>query len=61
MDSPSHTENNELYKVKKENIQLKMRLVKIMIILENVSKMMESSRDSIVSQLSDTTLELPTD
>ena len=54
-------EKNELHKLKAENVLLKMRLVKIMIILENVSKTMERSRDAIVAQLSETTLGLPED
>jgi hypothetical protein len=50
---------NELYKLKKENMMLKMRLVKIMVILENVKNAMEKAKDGIMAQLCDTTLELP--
>jgi hypothetical protein len=49
----------EIYLLKKENIQLRMRLVKIMVLLENVAKSMEKAKDGIVAQLSDTSLELP--
>ena len=40
---------------------LRMRLVKIMALLESVVKSMEKAKDGIVAQLCDTTLELPTD
>jgi hypothetical protein len=50
---------NELYELKKENMMLKMRLVKIMVILENVKNAMEKAKDGIMSQLCDTNLELP--
>ena len=49
----------EIYLLKKENIQLRMRLVKIMVLLESVVKSMEKAKDGIVAQLSDTSLELP--
>jgi len=52
-------EKNELHKLKSENVLLKLRLVKIMIILENMSNTMERSRDAIVAQLSETNLGLP--
>ena len=54
-------EKNEYHLLKKENTLLKMRLVKIMLILENVGKTMERSKDAIVAQLSETTLGLPED
>jgi len=65
MDFPStptlqqSIEKNELHKVKAENVLLKLRLVKIMIILENMGKTMERSRDAIVGQLSETGVGLP--
>ena len=49
----------EIYLLKKENIQLRMRLVKIMVLLESVVKSMEKAKDGIVAHLSDTSLELP--
>jgi hypothetical protein len=54
-------EKNEIYELKKENSLLKLRLVKIMIILENVIKTMERSKDAIMSQLSETGVGLPDD
>jgi len=50
-----------LHKTKEENAMLKMRLVKIMIILENVKKTMERSKDAIIAQLSETGMGLPED
>jgi len=50
-----------LHKTKEENVMLKLRLVKIMIILENVIKTMERSKDAIMSQLSETGVGLPDD
>ena len=50
---------NKLYELQKENILLKMRLVKIMAILQNVVKTMERAKDGIVGQLLDTSGELP--
>jgi hypothetical protein len=55
------TSQNALYLLRKENLMLRMRLVKIMVLLESVVKSMEKAKDGIVAQLSDTTLELPTD
>jgi hypothetical protein len=52
---------NTLYLLRKENLMLRMRLVKIMALLESVVKSMEKAKDGIVAQLCDTTLELPTD
>lgn len=54
-------EKNEVHTLKKENTLLKMRLVKIMLILENVSKTMDRSRDAIVAQLSETSMGLAED
>ena len=50
-----------LYDLKKENIMLRMRLVKIMALLESVVKSMEKAKDGIVAHLLDTPAELPTD
>jgi len=59
MDLPTTTAL--LHKTKEENVLLKMRLVKIMIILENIKKTMERSKDAIIAQLSETGLGLPED
>jgi hypothetical protein len=49
----------KLYELQKENIMLKMRLVKIMVMLENVAKAMDKAKDGIMAQLTDVSLELP--
>jgi hypothetical protein len=49
----------KMYEVKKENVMLKMRLVKIMVLLDNVKNAMEKAKDGIVAQLCDVNLELP--
>jgi len=43
-----------IYNLKRENIALKTRLVKIMLILENTKNLMEKSKDAIIKELSDT-------
>jgi len=52
---------NALYLLRKENLMLRMRLVKIMVLLESVVKSMEKAKDGIVAQLLDTPADLPTD
>lgn len=52
---------NALYDLKKENLMLRMRLVKIMALLESVVKTMEKAKDGIVAHLLDNTIEIPTD
>lgn len=53
------TNKNEVYELKRENILLRLRLVKIMMLLENVNKSMEKAKDGIMAQLCDTSLEIP--
>jgi hypothetical protein len=50
--------SQEIYRLKRENIVLRMRLVKIMVLLESVVKSMETAKDGIMAQLLDTTVEL---
>jgi hypothetical protein len=52
------TNKQEVYELKRENIMLRMRLVKIMVLLENVKKSMEKAKDGIMAQLCDTSLEI---
>jgi len=50
---------SDVYELKRENIMLRMRLVKIMVLLENVKNSMEKAKDGIMAQLCDTSLEIP--
>lgn len=59
MDSLTPAEyQKEIYALKRENISLKMRLVKIMVILDNTKNLMEKSKDAIMAQLADTSIEI---
>jgi hypothetical protein len=49
---------SDVYELKRENIMLRMRLVKIMVLLENVKNSMEKAKDGIMAQLCDTSLEI---
>ena len=53
------TNKNEVYELKRENVLLRMRLVKIMVLLENVKNSMEKAKDGIMAQLCDASLDLP--
>jgi len=48
----------EIASLKRENISLKMRLVKIMVILDNTRTLMEKSKDAIMGHLADTSIEI---
>lgn len=59
MDSRTPAEyQQEIYNLKRENINLKMRLVKIMVILDNTKTLMEKSKDAIMAQLADTNFDI---
>lgn len=59
MDSLTPAEyQKEIYNLKRENISLKMRLVKIMVILDNTKNLMEKSKDAIMGQLADTNFDI---
>jgi hypothetical protein len=59
MDTRTPAEyQQEIYTLKRENINLKMRLVKIMVILDNTKTLMEKSKDAIMAQLADTNVEI---
>jgi hypothetical protein len=59
MDSRTPAEyQQEIYTLKRENINLKMRLVKIMVILDNTKTLMEKSKDAIMAQLADTNFDI---
>jgi hypothetical protein len=50
--------DEQIYNLKKANVALKMRLVKIMLILENTKNLMEKSKDAIVKELANTETEI---
>jgi len=59
MDTRTPVEyQQEIYTLKRENINLKMRLVKIMCILDNTKTLMEKSKDAIMAQLADTNFDI---
>jgi hypothetical protein len=59
MDSLTPAEyQKEIYNLKRENVSLKMRLVKIMVILDNTKNLMEKSKDAIMGQLADTNFDI---
>jgi len=49
-----HSKDEQIYNLKKANVSLKMRLVKIMRILENTKNLMEKSKDAIITELTNT-------
>jgi len=59
MDTRTPAEyQQEIHTLKRENINLKMRLVKIMVILDNTKTLMEKSKDAIMAQLADTNFDI---
>jgi len=46
-----NTKDEQIYNLRKANVSLKLRLVKIMRILENTKNLMEKSKDAIITEL----------
>ena len=42
---------DEIYDLRKENILLKMKLVRITVVLEDMTKIIEKTKDTIMKQL----------
>ena len=43
--------DKEMYDLRKENILLKMKLVRITVVLEDMTKIIEKTKDTIMKQL----------